>query len=64
MIISGLPEDRILEELIVDSKIIANEAKKIAKKAILRLQKSGRDGIDDDVDFTKSMNINFFIMIF
>lgn len=68
MIISGLPEDRILEELIVDSKIIANEAKKIAKKAILRLQMSGRDGIDDDVDFTKSMtttknNNSWFVVV-
>ncbi len=48
MIISRLSEDRILEELIFDRKIISNEAKKIAKKEIARYEKEGKVGIDND----------------
>lgn len=44
MIVSSLSEERILEELIFDRKIMANEARKIARKAVLRQQKAGRDG--------------------
>ena len=48
MIIPNLSEDKILEELVVDRQIVANEAKKIAKKRVARLQKEGRDGINED----------------
>lgn len=51
MIVPNIPESRILDELIFDSKIMANEARKIAKKAILRQQKKGGDGLDEDIDF-------------
>ena len=50
MIVPGLSEEKILEELIFDRKIVANEAKKIAKKVVARLLKEGRDGIDTDYD--------------
>lgn len=50
MIVSGLSEEKILEELQFDRKIVANEAKKIAKKFIACQLKAGRDGIDADYD--------------
>ena len=66
MIIYSLSEERILEELIFDRKIMANEAKKIAKKAVLRQQKAGRDGIDDDIiifnNFTTTKNHNKWML--
>ena len=66
MIIPSLSEERILEELIFDRKIMANEAKKLAKKAILRQQNAGRDGIDDDIiiykHFTTTKNHNTWIL--
>ncbi len=66
MIIATLSEERILEELIFDRKIMANEAKKIAKKTILSRQKAGRDGIDDDIvlfkNYTTTKNNNKWIL--
>lgn len=66
MIISSLSEERILEELIFDRKIMANEAKKLAKKAVLRQQKAGRDGIDNDIiifrEYTTSKNHNKWML--
>lgn len=47
MILPGLSDKEILEELLKERTFIANEAKKQAKKAISRLQKQGRDGIDE-----------------
>lgn len=49
MILPGLSEERILEELLLDYKIVVNEAKKAAKKKILSLQKMGRDGINEEI---------------
>ena len=43
-----MSEQRVLEELIYDKEEVANEAKKIAKEAILRQQRAGRDNFDDD----------------
>lgn len=66
MIIPSLSEERILEELIFDRKIMANEAKKHAKKAILRQQRAGRDGIDNDIiiykNYTTTKNHNKWIL--
>ena len=36
------------------------EAKKLAKKAILRLQKSGRDGIDEEYNYTFEIKTKVF----
>lgn len=57
MIVPGLSEDKILEELVSDRKFIANEAKKIARKQILRLQKGGRDGINELLDFNYEIKV-------
>ena len=51
MILSGMSEDKILEELIFDKMIVAREAKKIAKKNITRFLKQGRDGIDEEFEY-------------
>lgn len=56
MIIPGMSEDKILEELVIDRKIIANEAKKIAKKHISCFLRQGRDGIDEDYEY----DFNFY----
>lgn len=58
MIIPGLSEDKILEELVYDREIVAKEAKKIAKKEINRLLKQGRCGIDVDYDFNYTIHTN------
>ena len=50
MIIPGMSEDCILEELIEDRKIIAKEAKKCAMKIIKSLQKSGRGNINENIE--------------
>lgn len=57
MIISSLSDDKILEELLFDKKIVAKEAKKIARKQIIRLQKGGRDGINENLDFTYDIRV-------
>jgi hypothetical protein len=63
MIIPNLSEDKILEELVADRQIVANEAKKAAKKRIARLQKEGRDGINEDNELQlgiRTKNNNFW----
>lgn len=55
MIVPGLSEEKIIEELIFDRKIVANQAKKSAKKIVARLLKEGRDGIDKDYDYYYTM---------
>ena len=45
----GMPEERILEELVADQKLVASHARKLASKCIARQQRTGRDGIDDDI---------------
>ena len=51
MIIQGMHEDKILEELIYDRKLIAKEAKKIARKFIACQKREGRVGIDVNHEF-------------
>ena len=51
MIVAGLSEEKILEELIFDREVVANEAKKLAKKVVARLHKEGRDGVNENHDF-------------
>ncbi len=68
MILADSSEDHILKELLEDRPIIAKEAKKIAQKAILKLNKSGRDGIDYNYGFqidltTTKTNNRWFIDI-
>lgn len=58
MIVSGLSEDKILEELVFDRKIVANEAKKIAMKYISRFLREGRGGIDKDFDYEYTIHTN------
>ncbi len=58
MIISGLAEEKILEELIFDRKIVANEAKKIAKTHITRFLKQRRAGIDEDFEYGYTIHTN------
>lgn len=55
MIIPGLSEEKILEELVHDREIVAKEIKKKAKKIVARMLKEGRDGIDKDQDFNYEM---------
>ena len=52
MIVPGMSEDKLLEELVADKINIAGVAKKLAKKTITRLQKSGRDGINEKLCYT------------
>lgn len=55
MIVPGLTEEKILEELIYDREDVALEARKAAKKMVSRLQKEGRDGIDKSI--TKTIDV-------
>ena len=67
MIIPGFSEEKILEELIYDKGVVSKEAKKLAKKHILRLQKTGRDGKDEDfcytIDLTTAVNHNRWLVL-
>lgn len=56
MILSGMSEDKILEELIFDKMIVAREAKKIARKHISCFLKQGKDGINEDHEY----DFNFY----
>lgn len=58
MIIPGIQEEKILEELIFDRTIVANEAKKRAKKYIARFLKQGRVGIDKEYDYEYTIHTN------
>ncbi len=53
MILSNYSEDKILEELLCDYKIIAKEAKKHAQKEVLRQLKLGHDGIDSNISLLR-----------
>lgn len=52
MIVPGLSEDKLLAELVADKECIARKVRKIAREKILRLQKSGRDGINEELGYT------------
>lgn len=56
MIVTGLSEDRILEELVLDRKFVATEAKKKAKKATMLLLSKGQGGIDKDYYFNFNLS--------
>ena len=51
---SRLSEEKILEELVCDREAVALEARKVAKKIVSRLQREGRDGVDNN--YTESFN--------
>lgn len=58
MIVPGMSEEKILDELIFDRKIVANEARKIAKKFVNRLLKQGRGGTEKNFDYAYTINTN------
>lgn len=60
MIVSGVSEDKLLEELIADKINIAGVAKKLAKKTIMRLQKIGRGGKKEDLCYTYQIKTKIF----
>lgn len=68
MILQNFTEEKILQELLTDYKIIAKEAKKRAQKEVLRQLKLGHDGIDKNIPIlrdctTAKLNNNWLLTV-